>query len=771
MILLHYIKVAWRNLLRYKTQSIISIVGLAVGFACFVLASIWIRYELTYDAFHQDAERIYMVRQFSGHHSSGVSQQTPYPLAEYLRNNFPEVETSGNCRYSEYSYNHNNEELTPFCFVTNKQFLQIFPMQILKGTDDFLIEKSDNIAITEQFAKRLFPHEDPLGKTLLTGGNNEKTIVAILKDWPGHSNMPFETVMSDRLLAEWGFMAWYTFIKIKEGVDVEAFREKLEQLEIHYAEGSVYKDLLITPINKIRYEKPIRETSFHFNHLVWFAIAGGLLVICALFNYLNLFLIRINIRSRELGLRKVCGSSNLNLLWLFSVEYFLTLFGAIFIGMICIEILFPLFKDVSEITANRFSIYLEALTYSILLSLVFFLVSLIPIYYFRKTSLDQMMKGGRKGRGKRSFQQIGILCQLIISIGIIFCSVVLMKQIHHLRTVEMGIARENRAVARVYPGLEAFTDQLKQKPCITEVYAGKEPPLLPVTANISMSISQWEGKQEAAPNVTFHLYDCSRAYFDFYGFKLIAGSIPDDGDAQHVLINETAVKAMRLENPVGKMIEWDSGKIIAGVIQDFFIASPTEPIYSMLFGFDTSYGGPSSFSVLFQYAPGSWKECKQQIGDIIAANPTIQSFSITNMEEEYDKMLASENALIRILDFISVICILISLFGLFSLVTLDCEKRRKEIAIRKVNGADIQTIFGMIWKKYMLLLCLAMGIAFPIGYLIMKRWIESYVMQASIDWWIYVAIALFMALTILLCVGWRIYKAARTNPAETIKTE
>ncbi|MDL2209112.1 ABC transporter permease [Parabacteroides sp. OttesenSCG-928-O15] len=773
MILPHYIKVAWRNLLRYKTQSIISIVGLAVGFACFVLASIWIRYELTYDTFHQNAERIYMVRQFSGHHPNGVSQLTPYPLAEYLRNNFPEVETSGNCRYAMQVCNHKNEILTPFRFETDKQFLQIFPMRILKGTDDFLIENSDNIAITEQFAKRLFPHEDPLGKTLLTVGHKEKTIVAILKDWPGHSNMPFETVISDRLSAEWDLMAWYTFIKIKEGIDAEAFRKKLEQLEINYAEGSVYKDLLITPISKIRYETPVRETVFHFNHLLGFAIAGGLLVICALFNYLNLFLTRINIRSRELGLRKVCGSSNLNLLWLFSVEYLLTLLGAIFIGMICIEILFPLFKDISEITANRFSIYSEALTYSILLSLFFFFVSLIPIYYFRKKSLDQMMKGGRKGKDKRSFQRIAILCQLVISIGIIFCSVVLMKQIHHLRTVEMGIARENRAVASVYPDLEAFTDQLKQMPCITEVYAGKEYPLLPVTASASMSIKQWEGKQDAAPDVTFHLYDCSRAYFDFYGFKLIAGSIPDDGDAQHVLINETAVKTMGVENPVGKMIEWDSGKVIAGVIQDFFIASPTEPIYSMLFGFDSSHGNSfySSSSVMFKYAPGSWKECKQQLNDIIAANPTIQYSSITNMEEEYDKMLASENALIRILDFISVICILISLFGLFSLVTLDCEKRRKEIAIRKVNGANMQTIFGMIWKKYMLLLCLAMGIAFPISYLIMKRWIESYVMQTTIDWWIYVAIAFFMALTILLCVGWRIYKAARTNPAEAIKTE
>ncbi|MDL2282576.1 ABC transporter permease [Parabacteroides sp. OttesenSCG-928-G06] len=768
MILPHYIKVAWRNLLRYKTQSIISIVGLAVGFACFVLASIWIRYELTYDRFHKDAERIYMVRILSSYSPGGVSQRTAYPLAEYLENNLPEVEMGSNCRYHEAVYQLDNKNQNFNEIGVDKKFLRMFPLQIVEGTEDFLIEKSDNIAITEGLAKRLYGKENPIGKKLNQFGD-EVTIVAIVKEWQEHSNLAYEAVSSNEAEPNWSYVGWHTFIKLHEGVDVEAFREKLEALEIKLENGAIYKGLQMTPINKIRYEKPFKETALHFNHLIWFAIAGGLLVLCALFNYLNLFITRMRIRSRELGLRKVCGSSNLNLLSLFCIEYLLTLFWSIFIGLILLELILPYFKDISEIATNRMSIYSEALLYSALLALFSFLVSLIPIYFFRRSSLDQMMKGGGKGGDKRYFQQVGILCQLIISIGIIFCSVVLIKQVHHLRTAEMGIARENRAVVRIFPYVEEMRSQLQQMPCITQIYDGKEQSLVPSFGSAHQGIGEWEGKQEGAPDVSLRMIDCSHAYFEYYGFKLIAGSIPNDGEAKKVLINESAAKAMGMDDPVGKTIMGEAGPVILGVVQDFFITSPTEPIQPMIFRFDSNNVRGSI--ILLKYAPGKWQECKQQIEDIIAANQTIQFSQVTNMEEEYNKMLTSENALIRILDFISIICILISLFGLFSLVTLDCEKRRKEIAIRKVNGADMQTIFRMIWKKYMLLLCLAIGIAFPIGYLIMKRWIESYVMQASIDWWIYVAIALFMALTILLCVGLRIYKAARMNPAETIKTE
>ncbi|MDL2245479.1 ABC transporter permease, partial [Parabacteroides sp. OttesenSCG-928-J18] len=608
MILPHYIKVAWRNLLRYKTQSIISIVGLAVGFACFVLASIWIRYELTYDTFHQDTERIYMVRKLSEHSPGGLSQYTTFPLAEYLENNLPEVELAANCQYGLDKYQLGNSLQDTYTLGAGKKFLQMFPIQIVEGTEDFLIDKADNIAITERIAKKIYGKESPIGKTLNVS-REEKTIVAVVKNWPMHSNFSFDMVSPVWSESSWGYTSWHTFIKLHEGVDVEAFRQKLEELVIHPGDNSVYKGLKMTPISKIRYENPFKETALHFNHLIWFAIAGGLLVLCALFNYLNLFVTRMRIRSRELGLRKVCGSSNRHLLWLFSVEFLFTLFWAILLGLTLLELILPFFKEISEINTSRLSIYLEAIGYSAVIALLSFLVSLLPIYYFRRHSLHQMVKGGKKGGDRRGFQQAGILCQLVISIGIIFCSVVLIKQVHHLRTAEMGIARENRAVVRTSPPVAELKDLLAQIPTITEIYGGMEEPLVPSFGSAHLSINQWEGRQEGASDVTLRQIDCSHAYFDYYGFKLIAGSMPEDGEEKKVLINESAAKALGMDDPVGKSIMSESGPVITGVVQDFFISSPTEPIQPMLFHFrKKDYGGQI---ILLKYSEGKWKECKQ----------------------------------------------------------------------------------------------------------------------------------------------------------------
>lgn len=766
-LLRHYIKLAIRNLIKYKSQSVISILGLAIGFTCFALATLWMRYEQTYDDFHDEADRIYLIRPESNTTNNGLSAITPYPLAGYLKATFPEVEAAGSVQAWETYIKYKGVNYESFKMDIDSAAMRIFNIQVLNGNQNFLIGNSNEVAITNQLAQRLFGNDDPIGKEIELYGE-KMTICATIQSWSKHSNMPYEVVgssYSETHRDEWFSSSWQTFIKLKEGTDAETFLQKLYNHTYKKDNAIVLKHCVATPITTMRYDRPNHEPTVKYEHIRLFALAGGLVILCSLFNYLTLFITRIHMRGREIALRKVNGSSNRELLSLFSAEYLVTLALAIFFGLILLELVIPTFKELSEIKSDKTSIYLEALAYSGLVAAISFILSIYPIYYSRKRSLNTALKGSSNGKGKNSFQKSSMVLQLIISLGFIFCSTVLMKQIHHLNHTDLGIKREGRGTIRVYPNIDGLKDELAKVPYISTVFKDDLPGLLPRGSHYYQTANEWEGKTDSTAQVTIERIDCNEDYFQFYGLQLLKGTFPTDDKS--ILINETAALQLNMNNPIGKTL---LEKTIIGIVKDFYIAPPTIPTKPMLFIYDTEPFRNSE--ILFQYHTGKWEACKQRIEQRIKQmNPNVIHYNITSMEEEYQKFLKSENALLLMLDFVTVVCVLISLFGVFSLVTLDCERRRKEIAIRKVNGAETGHIVKAFLLKYMFFLLIASAVAFPVGYLIMKPWIEGYVLQTSIDFWIYPAIWLSLALLIITCTGWRIWNTANQNPAEVVKSE
>lgn len=767
----HYFKLAIRNLLKYKSQSVISIVGLTVGFTCFALATLWIRYEQTYDTFHDGADRIYVVRIASEMYNDGISQITPYPLAAFMKETFPEIETACNMQAWNCQFKYKEVEYSSFEIGVDSATMEMFRFDVISGNHNFMLPDNEEIAITDQLAAQLFGKEDPIGKEIDIYG--KRKICAIVKPWDIHSNMPFEILASNRYEKEWNMSSWQTFIKIRKGVDIETFRKKLKEFKADKDPSFVISKTELTPITAMRYDRPSREVTVKYEHILLFASAGGLVILCALFNYLTLFITRIRMRNREIALRKVCGSSDSNQLVLFAVEYMLTLVLALFTGLILIELALPTFKELSDIKLDNTAIYLEAVKYSGIIVILSFLLSLYPIYYFRRQTLNAMLKGSAENRNKNTFQKISMAAQFIISICFIFCAVILMKQIHFLNRADYGLERTYRANVNVYPNIDGLKEEISKIPFVTEIFPEKLPPLFPRYARSFRSLNEWEGRQDSTASVQFETIDCNEEYLKFYGLQLVEGRFPANSSGKQVLINQAGVKAMKMDHPIGKtMLKGESQLVIAGVVKDFYIAPPTIPAKPVMLETNKEFNSNYDEGILFKYQEGSWPECKQRIEQLVKKmNPDIRNCSIVNMEEEYAKFLKSENALLLMLDFVTLVCVLISLFGVFSLVTLDCEQRRKEIAIRKVNGATTRHIMYKFFMKYMLLLLTATAVAFPVGYLIMKPWVENYVLQTSFDWWIYPAILLSLATLISLCTSWRIWKASNQNPAETIKSE
>ena len=451
---------------------------------------------------------------------------------------------------------------------------------------------------------------------------------------------------------------------------------------------------------------------------------------------------------------------------------------AIFIGMLLIELILPTFRELSEIKTTTNGIYQEAIGYSLFVALLSFLISLLPIHYFRRQSLNAAIKGTEKGKGKNYFQKFFLVLQFIISIGFIFCTLVMIKQIHYLSHTDRIVERVGRAsITFSAKSSEAsLREELKQIPMITEVLSGNHNSFIPRNGASYIPVKEWDDKPASADEVLLETIASGEGICNYYNLKLLKGTmLSDDDRKEKVMINETAARLFGWADPIGKsFLKSDSTRAqIIGVIRDFCKDSPTIPVKPVVFTVQELFWSiNSSGNLLFIFREGQWQECKRRIEALIKEkHPEFTFYGLNNTEEEFNKFLQSENALIKLLDFVSIVCILISVFGIFSLVTLNCEQRRKEIAIRKVNGASVGIIVRMFFKEYLLLLCMAAAIALPVSYLIMKAWLENYVIQTTIPFWIYLILFISLVMITVTCIYWRIWKAASKNPAEVIKFE
>jgi ABC-type antimicrobial peptide transport system permease subunit len=350
---------------------------------------------------------------------------------------------------------------------------------------------------------------------------------------------------------------------------------------------------------------------------------------------------------------------------------------------------------------------------------------------------------------------------------------------YHLHNTDMGFKFDNSGSVFIWKriDLNALHDKIKQMPEITETVAGYWP-LIPEDATINpikTDIVEWDERSGNTSIIRTRILDVSEQFLSFYGIKLVEGEMLRDTDSENqILINESAAKALGWSKSVGKSFKTSSGQYsVKGVIQNIYCKSPTAPVEAIVYRLRPvlEQGCPSS--ILFKYRKNAWKSCKNKIEEITQtlypkAEYPKYDFEICNSEHEYDKYLKSENTLLWILSLISTVCIIVCVFGFVSMISLACEERRKEIAIRKINGATVKDILDIFFKEHLTLLVIGALIAFPVGYIIMKRWLENYVLQTEISAWIYVAILLALIMSIILCVGGKVYRTGRENPVNAI---
>ena len=774
----HFLTVAIRNLIKYKTQTLVSIIGLAIGLAASSLAGIWLKYNLTYDAHWPEAERTYCVMQKTIHDTHFVAG-TPNPLATYLKEHLPEAEAT--CRLSWEGYvQHNDNDAEYLVTGVDTCSLRMFPIHIIDGNPDFHLQP-DQYALSESMAIEMFGTTDVIGKQLKnTTDERIGTITTLFRDVEGHSNFPWTILTAQAPIkartytsisgepvsvSPWNQRGSQTFIRIHKGTDVEKMMEKLDDdvKKDGFFDHDAYRCILLTDF-KNREGQYIYQT-IQLEHIRIFCLMGGLIVLAAILNYLILYAIRIRMRVREMTLRKVHGASKLNLTALLMTELVVLLVCTYPVGMVIVELTFPAFRELSDIHKEPLGFfYREGTLFMLAIMGVSLLLSLIVIHVqCRKT-----LQAGLRKDNLRIMRKVCLGIQLVISIGFIFCAMTMYRQLNYLhhspetgfKNTEIGFVPDIMGGAEAY---ETFYQHMKQIPYI-DAHAIYQ---MPFNVHGAFMVEDWEGKPADAPPVQFKQGFIDKDIFEHFGLQLLVGSIPEKEDTSgKFIINETVMKTFgwTLDEVLQKTI---MGGRIAGVIKDIRLA-PMEKALPTLYFTNWPKGGIKN--IVFTYE-GDFEDVRKKLTDYFKEKCPHNYFIVSTPAEQIEGSLRSERALLKCLVVASMVSVLISLFGIFSLVNLSCERRRKEMALRKIHGAKVKDIAHLFAKEYAIVLAISAIVAFPIGYAIMKEWMMNYVMQTDIPAWMYIGILLLVSVLITLCVGYRVWRAANENPADVVKSE
>ena len=757
----HELKVALRNLLKYKVQTAVCVCGLAAGFICFALSLLWVRHETTFDQFHPDAERLYLCCTDFGMDALSISPSADTKLVPQLNRDFPEIErATAYVNYGEASVEADSVFVVPT--MVDENFPKVFHVEILEGSSSFWRDPSQ-VAISRKTATTCFGDSTAIGRTVFDPDGQPLTVGAVVEDWP-NSNISIDVLQYHPELAKPGLSCQVVLKTIHADTDLTSILRRINE----QYEGTPFR-MEPEPLTSCRSTvysvlQPVRTT-----FLKLFVAISALIILAVLANTCSFLAGRIPRRLRELAIRKVCGATNGQLAALLLTEFLCLLAMALLLGFILLELLHPWFCELTQIDRNLTGeVALYFLGVSILSTAAFFFI----VWFFSCRTLQQSLRPSSRAWLPR----LNLIVQFAVAFFILFCGIMMGRQLHYLSTTsDVGWEREDRIVIDRYYNRPGLADRIARLAGVKHV-CPDEHGMLCANGFAPMDI-RWEGQAEDTEPLRTNHITARKEWMDFWRVGLLQGHCPTAAEARQgqVMINETAMRAMGWapEEAIGKRLYYaDHVLTVAGVVKDFHISAPTVPVDPCVMVGREYEGFWSSMpdDILVSCEPGRADSICSRITDILREqSPWAEP--VRPVTEVYDETLASERMLMRLILLAAGVCCGVALFCVYAFVTLVCEQRRKEIAIRKVNGATAADIFRGFIGEYLVCLTVSAAVAFPLGFIAVRRWQEQYVEQLAIGWGIYVLLFLGMAAVVTACVGGQVWRAAQSSPTDMLEKE
>jgi putative ABC transport system permease protein len=784
------IKTAFRHILKHFGYSILNIIGLTLGISSALFLIIYVSDEVSYDRYHENADRIYRV-------SSKITEPddqftwnvAQIPFGPQVVQDYPEVQSFVrfiNMPRALYKYEDNEFNEENFYYVDSTLF-DIFTYEVIRGEVKSALMEPNKIILTEKIAAKYFGDTDPIGKTL-SAGNNVYEVTGIIRDVPFNSHFRFDALASrnnlPKQLGTWGNFGVFTYLLFPENFDVTAFETKMQAMYDAYMKPifgplNIKIEYILEPITRIHLYSTNAgepEPTGSITYVYIFAIVALFLVLIAAMNYMNLATARSTRRAREVGLRKVVGSRRGPLIMQFlSESTFFTIISLI-ISIVLLIVLLPKFNMLAGKSFGLQVVHSPAVLLSLLgiILVVGILGGSYPAFFLSRFSPVTVLKGEiTQGSAGSLFRKILVVIQFSISVIMIICTMVVFRQLNYLKTMDQGFDQKNvinlqlnRGMGQKYPVLK---EALLGNPNISYV-TSTNTAIGEGSGKVIFNVETDQGMSQRGINFAVVDHD----FVDALGIKIVDGrdfqeDMPSD-TLTGVVVNETFVKRMGWADPIGKKVELgDENTIrarVIGVMKDYHQTGMYNEIESLLLIYRTLNNvvyvklQDRDIQQTLKYIENKWMEVFPD-----------QPFTYTFLSERFNRQFEADEKRGFIFTLFTILAILIACLGLFGLASYMVEQRTKEIGIRKVFGANENIILRLISRDFLLLVTVSIVIAFPVAYYFMHNWLQNYVYRTSIGVTLFVIAALLTILITFITISYKAYQAAIMNPANSLKTE
>ena len=768
---------------------LLNIIGLSLSLASVLFITIWIRHQLSFESFNEKADRVFRVETlltFAG--EPVVWDVVPGAAPMAMKQDFPEIDDIVIMRATFQPAIAVDDKLFELenLFYSTDSYFNIFSVRLVHGGLDNLLDRPGSVVISERASSKLFGNDDPIGKTILLNNEDLLTVTGVMENPRTNTHLKVDFLVSFSLLVQkdsfvdnWGDYMYISYLLLNPKVDANDFNNKLDGY-IQSKEPRRQGRYMINPIKRINlyrdsgFESPVYPSNEEepISSVILFGVIGIMLLLIASINFINLSTAYSTERAREIGIKKVNGASRLNLIFHLFHETLGQAFLAMIIAIMLMIALLPVFCKVSGLFINISSLFMpgNVLAYLLVTLVMAIFAGFYPAIVLSSYGPIKALKPQPidKTQGA-ALRKILVVIQFTLATGFIFCTIIMNRQLHFMQQKDIGFSKENIMV--LYPkgtmeNSRALARQIKDVPGVIDVGIGSD---MPVRLGYWTTINRWDGNW-AEEVLKFHRIEVDEKYMDILGFDMERGSkLGNDIGGLKVIVNESGIKAMGMEDPLGKGLWLNSIRYtIVGVVKDFHFRKLSEEVLPLFFIMPENIRAKKIF---IKFVPGSQLDVVAQVTRFMTDfNPGFPA-RYTFLNDEIRLYYQDEERLNSLISITTILTIIISTIGLFSLTAFSIRKRKKEIGIRKGHGATTTNLMYLLLRDFFPLLMIAASIAFPIGYYVMGRWLETYAYHIIISSSYFIFSAVLIAFIASLTIISHVVKIANINPVESLRSE
>ncbi|PAW94110.1 ABC transporter permease [Mucilaginibacter sp. MD40] len=782
----NYLKITWRNLVKNKSFTAINIAGLAIGMASAALILFWVQNEVSYDRFHEKKYRLYTMYNQSKFDGKLWSwNTTPKPMMKALKQDYPQVDEASRNTAGSFLFSVGDKRLNLQGNFVDPDFLTMFSFPLLKGDSHTALNDMKNIVLTEKTAKALFGNEEAYGKTIKIDSVDYFTVTGIMKDLPNNTRFKFGYLMPWKYWEKtnggeeknWGNNSVQTYITLKPGITEAFFNARVKDITRSHSDIKDI-DVFVHPASKWRLYSKFEEgkqVGGKIETVKLFSIIAGFILLIACINFMNLSTARSEKRAKEVGIRKVVGAGKSSLIAQFMGESLLIALFAGIIALIIIILSLPAFNNLTQkqlfVPYSSVSFWLIVLGFIVFTGLV---AGSYPALYLSSFAPVKVLKGTFKAANAAiSPRKVLVVTQFTFAIVLIICTIIVKEQLDYAQNRDTGYARNNLVYTTMSGDMSKNYRLIRNELLSSGAATAVTKTSAPITEGWSDTWGfSWDGKQETS-KIDFNIFNTDGSFTKTMGLKIIDGRDIDitkyPSDSSAIMLNEAAVKVMGFKHPVGQVVRNGNSKyIVVGVVKDFILQSPYEPVKQMIIQ------GPSSWFNVIHFKLNDKLSTAQSLKlaeSVFKKYNSEYPFEYHFVDEEYGLKFQDEQRMGTLASLFAGLTIFISCLGLFGLATYMAQNRIKEIGVRKVLGASVIGVASMLSKDFLKLVGVAFAISVPLAWYFMDQWLTKYSYHVEISVWVFIVAAIITTVISILTVSSQAVKAALTNPVKSLRSE